>query len=304
MRIGVIGIGGVGGYFGGKLAREYASTGQHEVVFIARGEHLQAIQQNGLQLYTKEGDYVAWPNIATDQPNVAGVFDVLLFCVKSYALESSARIFLDNITSKTVVIPLLNGIDSAQRLQKIMPHADVISGSVYIISHIEKPGVIHQEGGACKLTFGTDDTLSSQKYGAILNLLTRAKINAVLTDRISQALWTKFLLMCPLASLTAATGKTYGQIWNDAQFMDHARGLMKEVVAVARARQIDLPSSAVDSTLAMIGRFGHDSKTSMQLDREKGRTTEIDTLTAFLCRAGRQAGVATPLHNELLRQLG
>ncbi len=303
MRIAIVGIGGVGGYFGGKLARAYAGTGRHEIIFIARGEHLKAIQQNGLQLNTREGDYVAWPNIATDDPDIAGPFDLVFFCVKSYSLESSALFFKSNISENTVVIPLLNGVDSVERLRTVLPHANIVAGSVYIITHIEKPGVIHQEDGACKLTFGTDTPESAQKYSYILDLLLQAKMNATLTDKISEALWAKYLLMCPLASLTSATGKTYGAILGDSALKKKAREMMAEVFAVAKARHIYLPENAVDQTMEMVARFGHNSKTSMQLDREKGNQTEIDTLTAFLCRAGHESGVPTPLHDEVYKQL-
>jgi len=303
MRIAIVGIGGVGGYFGGKLAREYAGSECHDVIFIARGEHLKAIQQNGLQLFTKEGDYVAWPSIATDDPSIAGMFDLVFFCVKSYSLESSARSLKSNIGKNTVVIPLLNGVDSAERLRAELPEADIVSGSVYIITHIEKPGIVHQEDGACKLIFGTDDTESSKQYSHILELLLQAKIDARLTDKISEDLWKKYLLMCPLASLMSATGKTYGGILDDHELRKKAHGMMQEVASVARARHIDLPENAVDKTMEMLGRFGYQSKTSMQLDREKGNPTEIDTLTAFLCRTGRELGIPTPLHDEILAQL-
>ena len=201
-----------------------------------------------------------------------------------------------------MVIPLLNGVNSAERLSDLLPQATIISGSVYIISHIEKPGVIHQEDGACKLTFGTDDE-SAKKYQYILDILLQAKINAILTDKISEVLWTKYLLMCPLASLMSATNKTYGAIWADSSLRKKARDMMLEVVAVAKARHVFLPENAVDKLMEMVAGFGHDSKTSMQLDREKGRQTEIDALTAYLCKAGKESGVPTPLHDEIYFQL-
>lgn len=303
MRIAIVGIGGVGGYFGGKLAKAYAGTEKHEIIFIARGEHLKAIQKNGLRLFTREGDYVAWPNIATDHPAMAGIFDLVFFCVKSYSLESSALAIKKNISKNTVVIPLLNGVESAQRLRAIMPEADIVSGIVYIITHIEQPGVIRQKDGACKLIFGTDDPQTAKKYSSVLDLLLQAKINAELTDHISQALWTKYLLMCPLASLTSATGKTYGEILEDEKLKTLTRELMQEVADIARSRQIDLPPNAVDKTMEMVARFDYGSKTSMQLDREKGNQTEIDTLTAFICRAGRESGIPTPRHDDILKQL-
>lgn len=303
MRIGIIGIGGVGGYFGGKLAREYEQSGEHEIIFIARGDHLKAIRENGLQLLTKEGDYIARPKIATDNPREAGIFDLAFFCTKSYSLESSAREISSCINKNTIVIPLLNGVNSAERLRAVLQRANVLGGSVYIISHVEKPGVVKQEGGACKLTFGTDDQKSAQKYSYILDILLKAQINAVLSDKISEVLWTKYLLMCPIGSLTAATGHTYGSIGEDPLILKKARDMMMEVVAVARAHHVILPESEVDRAMEMVSGFGYDSKTSMQLDREKGRQMEIDALTAYLCRAGRNAGVPTPLHDEIYELL-
>lgn len=303
MRIAIVGIGGVGGYFGGKLARAYATTGEHDIIFIARGAHLNAIQKNGLQLFTRQGDYVVWPNIATDNPSEIGLFDLVFFCVKSYSLESAARLIRFNLSKNTVIIPLLNGVDGKERLQDELSNADIVSGSVYIISHVAEPGIINQEGGACKLTFGTDDKESSKQYSFILDILLKAKINAHLTDTISVILWTKFLLMCPMASLTSATGMTYGAILEDHELRIKVQNMMREVFAVAKARHIFLPENAVEKTMAMAAGFDYNSKTSMQLDREKGRQTEIDSLTNFLCRAGRESGVPTPLHDEVLKQL-
>jgi len=302
MRIAIIGIGGVGGYFGGKLAGKFENSTEHEIIFIARGEHLKAIRENGLQLITREGNYIARPKIATDDPGDAGIFDLVFFCTKSYSLESTARKFSACINKNTVAIPLLNGVNSAEELRTVLPQAKVLGGSVYIISHIEKPGVIHQEDGACKLTFGTDDE-SAKKYQYILDILLQAKINAVLTDKISEALWTKYLLMCPLASLMSATGKTYGAVWADASLKKKARDMMLEVSAVAKAHHVYLPENTVDKAMEMLAAFGYDSKTSMQLDREKGRQTEMDALTAYLCKAGKESGVPTPGHDEVYAQL-
>ena len=186
-----------------------------------------------------------------------------------------------------MVVPLLNGVNSPERLRAVLPQANVLGGSVYIISHIEKPGIIKQEGGACKLTFGTDDE-SAPKYQYILDILLQAKINAVLTDKISEVLWTKYLLMCPLASLMSATNKTYGAVWADPSLRKQARDMMLEVVTVAKARHVNLPGETVDKAMGMVAGFGYNSKTSMQLDIENGRQTEIDALTAYLCKAGKE----------------
>jgi 2-dehydropantoate 2-reductase len=121
---------------------------------------------------------------------------------------------------------------------------------------------------------------------------------------MTDILWRKYLMMCPLGSLTAASGKTYGRILQEEDLRNRLEGMMSEVAAVARALHIRLPADAIEKTMDMIGRFTFDAKTSMQLDREKGKETEVDTLTAWLCSKGRETGIPTPLHDEVLRQLG
>jgi 2-dehydropantoate 2-reductase len=303
MRIGIIGIGGVGGYYGGKLALRYEHSNEHEVIFIARGEHLRAIEANGLQLITPEGKFIVRPRIASDNPLKAGLLDLIFFCTKSYSLETAAQEYAACFHPETVAIPLLNGVNNVQRLRRVLPQADIISGCVYIISHLVKPGVIKQEGGSCKLIFGTDESASAGKYSHILDVLLKAQINATLTDKISEVLWTKYLLMCPIGSLTSATGKTYGGILDNPELRQKAKAMMLEVIAVAQAYHIHLPSDAVDRAMDMIAGFDYHSKTSMQLDFEKGKPTEIDSLTAYLCHAGRTAGVQTPLHDEIYKTL-
>jgi 2-dehydropantoate 2-reductase len=302
MRICIVGIGGVGGYFGGKLAREYGQSGQHEIIFIARGEHLSAIKKNGLKLFTKEGDYVVKPTLATDNPADAGVFDLVFFCVKSYSLKSSAKLVSNNINKDTVVIPLLNGVDIADRLRSILPAASIVHGCVYISSFIEKPGVVRQAGGACKLILGTDEQ-SVKQYKYILDILLQAKINAELTDKISRALWTKYLLICPLAGLTSATNKTFGEIMENSGLKEKLKKMIQEVKSIADARKIDLPKDIVDITLESIGRFAYDTKTSMQMDRERGKDTEIDIFTKYIIKSGKELDIPTPLHNEIYSQL-
>jgi len=152
------------------------------------------------------------------------------------------------------------------------------------------------------LNFGTNDK-SASHYEYILNILLKAKIKAKLTDKISEVLWTKYLLMCPLGSLTSATGKTYGGIMDDARLRKVLKGMMEEVFAIARARKVILPDDLVDKTMKLVKSFSPKSKTSMQLDRENGRTTEVDALTFYVCKAGRESRVPTPLHDEVFSEL-
>ncbi len=302
MKIAIVGIGGVGGYFGGKLAIEYENSGKHEIIFIARGEHLSAIKKNGLKLFTKEGDYTARPALATDNPAKTEIFDLVFFCTKSYSLESSALALKDNINKNTVVIPLLNGVNIAQRLRSVLPDADIVQGCVYISSFVEKPGVVRQSEGSCRLTFGTGDQSASQ-YQYVLDILRQANIDATLTEKISQSLWTKYLLICPLGSLTAATGKTFGGVIEDEKLKNKLREMIKEVKLIADARKIELPDDIVEKTIKLIEGFSYETKTSMLVDRELGKKMEVDIFTAYVHQAGHELGIPTPLHNEIYLQL-
>jgi 2-dehydropantoate 2-reductase len=173
---------------------------------------------------------------------------------------------------------------------------------VYISSFIEKPGVVRQVEGSCKLTFGTDDE-TAKRYKYILDILLKAKIAAALTDKISQAQWTKYLLICPLGSLTTITGKTFGGIIEDLNLKNNLRAMIEEVRAIVKARGVNLPADVVDRTLEVVSRFAYNTKTSMQVDRELGKETEIDIFTAYIAQAGKELGIPTPLHNKYYQNL-
>jgi 2-dehydropantoate 2-reductase len=296
MRIAIIGLGGVGGYFGGKLAREFANSGQHEIVFICRGEHLAAIKNKGLTVSSKEGVYVASPSLATDDPAKAGIFDLIFFCTKSYHLEKAALALKESIDENTIIIPLLNGVDIGERLNKILPQARILKGCVYISAAIEKPGVVRQTDGACKLVFGTDDQ-SAMNYQFILDILLQAKIDAELTCRISPVLWTKYLLICPLAGLTAATGETFGGVLENPDLRSRLSEMIGEVKLIAEARGVSLPGDVDEKILKRIGGFAYNTKTSMQIDMERGNPMERDIFIDYIRQSGRELGIPTPGHD-------
>jgi 2-dehydropantoate 2-reductase len=161
---------------------------------------------------------------------------------------------------------------------------------------------VRQSEGSCKLTFGTDDQYVS-KYQYIQDIMLHAKIDAKLTDKISQALWTKYLVICPLGSLTAVTGKTFGGVIEDAKLRNKLLEMIKEVKAIADAKKIELPEDIVDKTIKLIEGFAYDTKTSMLVDRELGKKMEVDIFTDYVRQAGQELGIPTPLHNEIYLQL-
>ena len=302
MRIAVVGLGGVGGAFGGRLAARYGAAPEHEVVFIVRGEHLMTIRERGLRLITPVGESIARPTLATDDPRTAGPFDLVLFAVKSYGLETAARSIFGNVHEQTVVVPLLNGVDITERLQGILPRGVFLYGTVYVSAFIESPGVVRQVSPAGRLIFGPGDG-RVELFRTIDDLFRDAGIVSELTPDPRLALWTKFIFICPAASVTSLLRKSFGGVLDDPEAREMLAGMIGEVEQIARAKGIALPKDIAAATLEKVRQFPPETKTSLQLDFEKGRATEIDTFTGFIVKAGRELGIATPLHERAYAQL-
>ncbi|MDO9559588.1 MAG: 2-dehydropantoate 2-reductase [Syntrophales bacterium] len=303
MKAAIIGIGGIGGYYGGKLAAKYAGNAQHQIIFIARGEHLKAIQRRGLRLTTVEGDFTAVPALATDNPHDAGLFDLVFVCVKSYNLEEAARRIKDYLHNETVIIPMLNGVNIAERLKAILPKGRILGGCVYISARIESPGVVRQVGGSCQLIFGPDQANDVEKYRPIEAFLQEAGIKAELVGDIAVPLWTKYIFIDPLAGLTSMLGKPFGAILDNPIDRSMLEGLMQEVELVARAQGVPFPEDIVEATMAKAASFPATTKTSMLLDFEKGNPAELDIFMGYMVAAGKKLGVPAPLHEKVYTEL-
>ena len=303
MKIAIIGIGGVGGYFGAKLAREYAPTEEHSIFFLARGEHLAEIKKNGLKVITQEeGDFRAIPTTATDSAKDLGKLDLIFFCVKTYHLEKAAMQIVNNIHEKTVVISLLNGVDNVQRLRNILARGSILNGFVYIGSLIQAPGVIRQLGSSHQLFFGPENG-KIEKYRYIEDLLTNAGIKAELTADITTQVWTKYIFISSLATITSLRQKTFGEILEDEKNKQMLEELIKEVELIAKKRGVTLSEDIVSLSLEKISGFPYDGTSSMQRDFESGRKTELETFTGYIVKSGKELGVETPLYQDAYRQL-
>jgi 2-dehydropantoate 2-reductase len=303
MRIAVLGIGGIGGYYGGKLALAYAGSGRHEIIFIARGDHLSAIRKTGLRLITPGGEYNTVPTVATDDPKEAGLLDLVLFCVKSYGLDDAARMIAGSVHKGSVILPLLNGVNIAERLKTFLPECAVLNGCVYIGASIEGPGVVQHKGGTGQLIFGPDRNEDVEKFRDIETLLKEAGIPAELTKDVAVPVWTKYIFIDPLAGVTALLGKSFGAILENEGDREMLAGLMKEVENVARAKGVNFPEDIVKVSLQKAAGFPYATKTSFQLDYEKGRQTELDIFAGYIVKAGKELGIATPIHEKIYGDL-
>ncbi len=294
MKIVFVGLGGVGGYYGGKTARAYEEGGEHQVAFMARGEHLAAIKEKGLEVRAKEEQFFAKPFIASDDPAKIGKADLAVFAVKGYDLLSAARAAAPLVGPETAVLPLLNGANNDEILKEALPPCRILNGCVYISARIEAPGVVVQSGGNCRLFFGAPGE-GPEKYRPLEEMFKKAGIDAILAENINEEVWTKFIFLSPFAGVTSLFGKNFGEVLSGSDSRPMLEGMMKEIRTLAGLRGVALPADIVEQSLAKGEAFPPDTKSSMQLDCERGRKTEIEPLLGFVLREGERLGADFPL---------
>ena len=303
MKIIFAGLGGVGGYYGAVVARFLEGSEEDRAVFLARGGHLKAIRDRGLKVMTPEGEFTARPALATDDPAEAGVADVLVVAVKGYDLESAGKNFAPLIDEHTVVLPLLNGVNSPEILGSVLPPCRMLNGCVYISSSIEAPGVIRQSGGSRKLFFGSPEG-TGEEFRFLGEFLRKCGVDAALLENIGEAVWTKFIFLSPFAGVTSLFHRTFGEVLDGEDSAPMLRGMMQEIETIARMKGIALPADIVDLSMGKGRAFPPGTKSSMQLDCERGKKSEVDSLLGFVVREGERLGADVPLtrgvHDALL----
>lgn len=291
MRIAVFGAGGVGGYFGGRLAASGA-----DVSFVARGAHLAAIRAKGLKVTSPQGD-VHVPNPkATDRPAEIGPVDVVLFAPKLYDCESAAEAAKPLVGEGTAVVSLLNGVDATDRMIPILGREHVCGGVAYISAAIAEPGVVAHHGMLAQLAFGELDGRRSDRLEGLLAACERAGVDAKLRDNITFWIWAKFAMLAPMAAVTAMTRLPVGPIRSDPDGRRLIVDAIAEVAAVAKARGVELGDDVVERTMKTIDAMPAATKASMLFDLERGNRLEVEWLSGAVWRLGREAGIETPVH--------
>jgi len=288
MRIAVVGSGGVGGYFGGRLA-----AAGSEVSFLARGAHLEALRSRGLRIHSPLGDLQLPQVHATDDPYSIGPVDVAFFTVKLYDTDSGLMLLPPLIGADTVVVPFQNGVDSVERLMGAVGAAHTAGGTAYVAAVVAEPGVIRHTANA-RLTFGELDGSRSDRLSRLQEACGAAGFSARLSERIDVDIWKKFMLLSGTSGMTASTRKSLGLIREDADMRALLFKLMHETTAVGRAAGIDLPEDFAMELDRSIAAFPPTMKASMANDLEAGRPLELDWLAGKVVALGRKYGVPTP----------
>jgi 2-dehydropantoate 2-reductase len=318
----VVGIGGVGGYFGGLLARYCGESspagngGAQEaegaeisrkttrVTFVARGAHLLAIKENGLLLNTAgRSGLVCRPDRATEMIEQQEPPDLCLVCVKGYDLDEVSSRLAATVSEHSVIMPLLNGVDIRERIRSHVKTGIVLPACVYVSASIDRPGVVTQKGMAGLLICGRDPDHRDYDPSAVVRLFEQAGVSVNYAEDPYPAIWEKYLFIASFGLVTAWADKPFGAVLEDRQLCALVRGIMEEIEAVAAGGGIRLDQGIVQSSLKKAENFPFATKTSYQRDVEKGARNEGDQFGATILRLGRELGVPTPVSRRLYREV-
>jgi 2-dehydropantoate 2-reductase len=298
MRIAVLGTGGVGGYFGGRLAH----AGE-DVTFIARGEHLRAIKTSGLRVDNTSGDFVIFPAKATDDVNEIGEVDLVIVGVKAWQVPEAARAMKPLVRAKTTVLPLQNGVDAVSQLVAELGPANVIGGLCRIVSFVVAPGHIRHAGFTPSMIIGELDNRRTDRVVMLNEVFRRASFETTIAADIQVALWTKFLFIASFSGVGAVANAPAGVLRSNPQWRAQMLSAMNEIYALAYARGVKLPPDSVATVMASVDALPADATSSMQRDIAAGKPSELESQNGAVVRLAREAGVDVPTHELIYRSL-
>ncbi len=290
MKIAIVGAGGVGGYFGARLAAAGA-----EVHFLARGAHLAALRSRGLRIESPKGDLELPQVHATDDPASIGPCDAVLFTVKLYDAAAATALLPPLIGPDTAVVPFQNGVEGVSIVSKAIGPAHTAGGTAYVTAVIAEPGVIRHTV-MDSLIFGEIDGRPSSRLQRLLEACQHTGFRAVLSDQITVEIWTKFVRLSVFSGMTAVTRSAIGTIIGDPDLFAMLKEALREAHAVAQAHRIAVPPTLVTDVDRAYGGMSPEAKSSMLHDLERGRRLELPWLSGAVVRLGEQVGVATPTH--------
>jgi 2-dehydropantoate 2-reductase len=298
MRIAMYGTGGVGGYFGAQLAR----AGE-DVVFIARGAHLDAMRKHGLRVETAKGEIVIRPAQATDDPAEIGPVDAVFVCTKTWQVPEAARAVRPLIGPETVVVPLQNGVEASAQLSSVLGPEPVLGGLCGTLSQVAGPGRIRSIGEMHFVKLGELDNRPSERAERLRQAFERAGVKVEIPADIQQALWEKFVLVVSFGGVGAVARAPLGVVRSVPETRALLERCLHELVAVGRARGVGLADATAANTLAFLDSMPAGATTSLQRDIAEGKPSELEAWTGAAVRLGRAAGVATPTHDFIYASL-
>jgi 2-dehydropantoate 2-reductase len=295
MKILVMGSGGVGGFYGGRLAHA-----GYDVTFVARGAHLEAMREGGLIIENEAQGDIRLPQVkVTDDPATAGLVDLVLIAVKLWDTEAAAGAVKSNVGPDTAVLSLQNGVIKDDILRGELGEAAVIGGVGYVATHISRPGVILQTGALQRALIGEYNGRRTPRVEALLEALLRAGIQAEIVPDIQRTLWEKYTFLVGLSATTTTMRMPIGPIRSNLQTRAFLLEVMKETVAVGRALGVALPANYAEDRLRFADSVPADMTSSMHHDLERGNRLEVEWLSGGVVQLGVKAGVQTPANRAV-----
>jgi 2-dehydropantoate 2-reductase len=284
----------VGGYFGGLLAHA-----GHDVAFIARGEHLRALQQTGLRVRSVNGDFDVVPAQASDDPAEVGPVDYVVIGLKHYHLAEAAPLMAPLVGPETTVVPLLNGVDAHEILIDHFGRESVVGGFCSISSMVEEPGLIRQTTKLRRVVVGELDRIKSERVERLVQAWSETGAEAIHPNDIFVALWTKFVFIASLGGVTSLARCTAGELRETPETLKLFLDAMQEVESLARRRGIELAPDVIEASMEMANGFEPTVTSSMQRDVAAGRPFELEAFSGAILRMAAEAGIDVPVHRTV-----
>jgi len=298
MNILIYGTGGVGGYFGARLAQA-----GNNVTFIARGKHLEVIQKNGLLLKSIKGNFLVNPVSATSNISEVKEIDLVLICTKTWQLKESAEIIKPILNEDTMVISLLNGCENQDVLCSVLDKNNVLGGLCKVVSYIEKPGVINHVAYEPTIVFGELNNEKTKRAVHLESILVGAGIKTQLAEDIHKEIWTKYLYITTVSALGALTRATHGEMTSSPEIKKMMWQTAEEIFAVAIAKGVNLQDDIIEKQFEIIESLPYETTASLQRDIMDGRPSELEAQNGTIVRLGKELGIETTMNNYIYQCL-
>lgn len=301
----VVGLGGVGGYFGFKINQTNEASGKYTVSFVARGETYEKVKENGLTLLSPEHSNSQTHPDAVEE-NISDIQnpDLVLICVKEYDLENVCKQLLPIINKDTILLPMMNGADIYDRIRKIIPEHTVLPTCIYVASHIKERGTVEHKGKAGKMIVGRDHQHFSTLVEWITELLNESKIDFDFKDNSLSDIWTKFIFIASFGLVTAKHNSSIGAVCTNEQQKYEATEIMKEIKQIAVQKGISLQHDIIDKTFEKASTFPFETPTSLQLDIHSGKKeNELELFAGAVLKYGAELGIETPFTQKIYTEI-
>ncbi|KIC01390.1 hypothetical protein OA88_14310 [Flavobacterium sp. JRM] len=294
IKIGILGIGGIGGFVGAPLAKKYKDTNT-KIIFICRGETKNAIQNEGLTFESKGTKDTIFPDLVSDNPAEIGILDVLIITSKSYSVNEILATYKDCINNDTIIITLQNVVNAREIIRETLPElGEIMEGCIYVASNVKSPGHVQHVGGPGKIFVG-----GQKENKWLIDLLTAGGLDITYVENINQILWKKYLFVAPVAGITSAYNVTFGQLLEDKNLMHILENMMVEIQSLASKNNISLTKEDIETSKDLLTKFPFESKSSLQLDFENNNQTEKQFLVDYVIENCKKHGIPTPFYESV-----